>query len=389
LEHAPADLVRPDLWAAERLILARRLLDDNQTQRAYRLAASHGLSSGPTFAELEFLAGWIALRFLHEPDIAYNHFVRLYDEVKLPVSVARGAYWSARAAETLKYREVAAAWYRTAAEQVTTYYGQLAATAIGLASPAQAVAAKPSAAEKTAFEKRELVRVLIELSEVGGGDYMRPFARRLSELAKTPAEHVLLAHLMMRFDRGDLAIGVAKRASYAGVFLLEEGYPVTDLPPGGHSERALVLAMTRQESAFDREAISSAGALGMMQLMPHTASTMAKSLHMRFSAKQLLSDQRYNVTLGRHYLETLIADFSGSYVLAVAAYNAGPSRVRQWMRDFGDPRTKTVDVIDWIESIPLGETRNYVQRVMENLQIYRVRLGDHGAMFSIASDLRR
>ena len=123
--------------------------------------------------------------------------------------------------------------------------------------------------------------------------------------------------------------------------------------------------------------------------MPATASTMAKSLHMRFSAKQLLSDQRYNVTLGRHYLETLIADFSGSYVLAVAAYNAGPSRVRQWMRDFGDPRTKAVDVIDWIESIPLGETRNYVQRVMENLQIYRVRLGDHGATFSIASDLRR
>ncbi|HEV2549710.1 MAG TPA: lytic transglycosylase domain-containing protein [Stellaceae bacterium] len=389
IEHPPRDLVRPVAWATQRQALARHALGDGDISLAYRLAARHGLANGPVFAELEFLAGWIALRFLHEPDIAYNHFVRLYDEVKLPVSVARGAYWSARAAETLKYREVAAAWYRTAAEQVTTYYGQLAATTIGLPSLAHAVAAKPSAAEKTTFEKHELVRVLIELSEVGGGDYMRPFARRLSELAKTPAEHVLLAHLMMRFDRGDLAVGVAKRASYAGVFLLEEGYPVTDLPPGGHSERALVLAMTRQESAFDREAISSAGALGMMQLMPATASTMAKSLRMPFSAKRLLTDQRYNVTLGRHYLETLIADFSGSYVLSVAAYNAGPSRVRQWMRDFGDPRTKTVDVIDWIESIPLGETRNYVQRVMENLQIYRVRLGDHGATFSIASDLRR
>jgi soluble lytic murein transglycosylase len=389
LEHAPRDLVRPVAWATQRQALTRHALGDGDISLAYRLAARHGLTNGPVFAELEFLAGWIALRFLHEPDIAYNHFVRLYDEVKLPVSVARGAYWSARAAETLKYHDVAASWYRTAAEQVTTYYGQLAATTIAAPALAHAAAQKPGAAEKTAFEKRELVRVLVELSEVGGGDYMRPFARRLSELAKTPSEHMLLAHLMVRLDRGDLAIGIAKRASYAGVFLLEEGYPVTELPPGGHSERALVLAMTRQESAFDREAISTAGALGMMQLMPATASTMAKSLRMPFSAKRLLTDQRYNVTLGRHYLESLLADFSGSYVLAVAAYNAGPSRVRQWMRDFGDPRVKTIDAIDWIESIPLGETRNYVQRVMENLQIYRVRLGDHGATFSIASDLRR
>jgi len=389
LEHAPRDLVRPVAWATQRQALARHALGDGDISLAYRLAARHGLANGPVFAELEFLAGWIALRFLHEPDIAYNHFVRLYDEVKLPVSVARGAYWSARAAEALKYRDVAASWYRTAAEQVTTYYGQLATTATTTPSLAQAAAPKPSAAEKAAFEKRELVRVLIALGEVGGGDYMRPFARRISELAKSPAEHALLAHLVVRLDRGDLAIGVAKRANYAGVFLLEEGYPVTNLPPGGHSERALVLAMTRQESAFDREAISSAGALGMMQLMPATASNMAKSLRMPYSAKRLLTDQRYNVTLGRHYLESLLADFSGSYVLAVAAYNAGPSRVRQWMRDFGDPRTKTVDAIDWIESIPLGETRNYVQRVMENLQIYRLRLGDHGGSFSIASDLRR
>jgi len=389
LEHAPRDLVRPVAWATQRQALARHALGDGDISLAYRLAARHGLANGPVFAELEFLAGWIALRFLHEPDIAYNPFVRLYDEVKLPVSVARGAYWSARAAEALKYRDVAASWYRTAAEQVTTYYGQLATTATTTPSLAQAAAPKPSAAEKAAFEKRELVRVLIALGEVGGGDYMRPFARRISELAKSPAEHALLAHLVVRLDRGDLAIGVAKRANYAGVFLLEEGYPVTNLPPGGHSERALVLAMTRQESAFDREAISSAGALGMMQLMPATASNMAKSLRMPYSAKRLLTDQRYNVTLGRHYLESLLADFSGSYVLAVAAYNAGPSRVRQWMRDFGDPRTKTVDAIDWIESIPLGETRNYVQRVMENLQIYRLRLGDHGGSFSIASDLRR
>jgi soluble lytic murein transglycosylase len=173
------------------------------------------------------------------------------------------------------------------------------------------------------------------------------------------------------------------------VTLIDEGYPITELPPGGAAERPLVLAMTRQESAFDHDAISTAGARGMMQLMPATASHIAKSLHMAFSENRLLNDPRYNIILGRHYLEGLLADFSGSYVLAIAAYNAGPSRVHQWIRDYGDPRAKNTDVVDWVESIPLGETRNYVQRVLENLQMYRLRLGDRGLAFSLASDLKR
>jgi soluble lytic murein transglycosylase len=147
--------------------------------------------------------------------------------------------------------------------------------------------------------------------------------------------------------------------------------------------------MTRQESAFDREAISSAGARGMMQLMPATAKSVAKSLRMTYSSDRLLTDAHYNIILGRHYLDGLIGDYSGSYVLAIAAYNAGPARVRQWLRDYGDPRAGNTDVIDWVESIPLSETRNYVQRVLENLQIYRLRLGDHGLAFSLSSDLKR
>jgi soluble lytic murein transglycosylase len=147
--------------------------------------------------------------------------------------------------------------------------------------------------------------------------------------------------------------------------------------------------MSRQESAFDREAVSSAGARGMMQLMPATARHIAKTLKMSFSANRLTSDWSYNITLGRAYLGSLLSDFSGSYVLAIAAYNIGPGRVKQWVRDYGDPRAKNVDVVDWIESIPVGETRNYVQRVLENLQIYRVRTGDHGLALSLASDLKR
>jgi soluble lytic murein transglycosylase len=390
LEHSPYDLVRPLAWAAERQGLARHALAAGDVSVAYRLVSHHGLTTGPVFAELEFFAGWLALRFLGEPDLAYKHFVKLYNEVKLPVSLARGAYWSGRAAEAMGFRELSNAWYGTAAEQLTTYYGQLAVTALGQPNLARVTTAPtPSPAETAAFDRRELVRVLRALAEVGAADYMGPFAKRVSELTTSPAEFTLLAHLVVKLERPDLAIGVAKKASYVGVTLLDEGYPITELPPGGGAEQPLVLAMTRQESAFDREAISSAGARGMMQLMPATARNVAKSLRLPYSADRLLTDKHYNIILGRHYLDGLLGDYSGSYVLAIAAYNAGPARVRQWIRDFGDPRAGNSDVVDWIESIPLSETRNYVQRVLENLQAYRLRLGDHGLAFSLASDLKR
>jgi soluble lytic murein transglycosylase len=389
LDHPPADLVRPQAWANERDGLARHALGNGDVSVAYRLAAHHGLATGQTYAELEFLAGWVALRYLHQADVAYSHFVRLYDDVKLPVSIARGAYWAARAADELGYRQLGAAWYATAAAQMTTYYGQLAASALGQGDLPHSVAEpKPTAAETAAFNKRELVQVIEELADVGASDFAGPFAKRMSELAQSPGEHALLARLMLRMDRLDLAVSVAKKAGYAGVPLIEEGYPLSALPPGGGAEQPLVLAMTRQESAFDHMAVSPAGALGMMQLMPATARHEAKSMRLPYSANRLLADSHYNITLGRHYLEGLLDDFSGSYVLAIAAYNAGPGNVHRWIREFGDPRGRGTDVIDWVESIPLTETRNYVQRVLENLQIYRLRL-NHTLAFSLASDLRR
>lgn len=390
LEHPPANLERPAAWAAERLILARRLLDDGQSERAYRLAAGHVLTSGPTFAELEFLAGWIALRVLNQPQIAYNHFVRLYDAVKLPISLARGAYWAARAAEAMNQVSLAEAWYSSAAPEITTYYGQLAAAHLGSDGPATTFKEpKPNAVEVAAFERNELVQVARDLAQIGDQDDLVPFLRRITAEQQTAAGFVLVARLARAVDRPDIAVTAAKHASYAGVTLLDDGYPIAKLPPGGNIETPLVLAMTRQESAFDRGAVSGAGALGMMQLMPTTASKIAKSLHMPFSRTRLTHDVAYNVTLGRAYLDSLIGDFSGSYVLAVASYNAGPSRVRQWMRDHGDPRRDNVDMVDWIERIPFTETRNYVQRVLENLQIYRLRLGAHLPAFSLAGDLKR
>jgi soluble lytic murein transglycosylase len=188
--------------------------------------------------------------------------------------------------------------------------------------------------------------------------------------------------------RIDLAIAVAKRAIEAGTLLMIHGYPVTELPDGGSAEHSLLFAIMRQESAFERDAVSRVGARGLMQLMPATASFIANKMQLPFSADRLTADGIYNVLLGRAYLETLIEDFGGSYALAIASYNAGPSRVRQWIRDYGDPRGGSIDMVDWIEMIPINETRNYVQRVLENLQIYRGQIGRDSA-FSLASDLAR
>jgi soluble lytic murein transglycosylase len=227
------------------------------------------------------------------------------------------------------------------------------------------------------------------LADVQADDFVRPFLLRLSDLAKSPGDHALVARLAGEIVRPDLAIAAAKKASYAGVTLLVHGYPVIDLPKEGSTERPLVLAVTRQESAFDHEAVSRAGARGLMQLMPGTASQTARAVQVPYSLSRLTSDPKYNLTLGRAYLGGLVDSFSGSYVLSIAAYNAGPARVRQWIRDFGDPRDPNVDVVDWVEAIPYSETRNYVQRVLENLQVYRLRLGDHTQAFNLASDLKR
>ncbi len=389
LLNPPKDLVRPTAWWTERQILARRALADGKPQLAYRLVVKHGLSEGTAFADAEFLAGWIALRALHDAQSGYDHFVRLYNGVKLPISRARGAYWAGRAAEALNRPDLANTWLASAAENATTYYGQLAQTKVtGEASRRLAAEPKPSAEESAQFRKRELVRAVEMLGEIGETDRLSIFMHRLSELAKTPGEHVLVASLFESVGRLDLAVGAAKRAGYAGVMLIDHGYPTIELPKGD-AERPLVLAMTRQESAFERTAVSKSGARGLMQLMPATAGQIAKSHRLPYSADRLLTDGGYNVTLGRAYLEELLDRFGGSYVLSIAAYNAGPARVRQWIDSFGDPRAKGVDVVDWIESIPFTETRNYVQRVLENLQVYRIRLGDHALAFSLASDLKR
>ena len=386
----PKDLGRPELWWPERQILARHLLAAHDAQRAYRVVADHRMQDGPNVAEAEFTAGWISLRFLHDPQHAYEHFQHLYAAAKLPLTVSRGAYWAGRAADALGRGQEALDWYAKAAGFPTTYYGQLASAVPGVAPPPKPVPEpKASPVQAAAFNKKDLVRAIRILATVDEEDHIKPFLASLSENAASPTDHALIADLAEEIGRPDLGVAAAKRASYTGVSLLRAGYPLVPMPRNAGAEQALLLALTRQESAFDTRALSPTGARGLMQLMPATAHQIANSLELPFAERKLSTDGIYNVTLGQAYLDSLIAQFNGSYVLAVASYNAGPGRVRQWIGEYGDPRSPDIDAIDWVEEIPFSETRNYVQRVLENLQVYRLRIGNRALAFSLEADLRR
>jgi len=385
----PGDLVRPAAWWAERQTIARRVLATGNAALAYRLVEQHGLIEGNAYSEAEFLLGYIALRYMKNPVIAFDHFARILTRVGTPYAKARAGYWGGRAAEAQAKSALAAKWYAAAADHMVTFYGQLAAHQLGHDAPPHPVPEPvPDPAELARFNQNEVVRATQIFLELGYRDQSKAFLLNMADNATTPTQFAMLAALAETNGRIDLAIAVAKRAIEAGTPLMIHGYPVTAVPSGGTVEHALLFAITRQESAFDREALSRAGARGLMQLMPATASDIANKLQLPFSAERLAEDGTYNVLLGRAYLETLIDDFGGSYALAIAGYNAGPGRVRQWLRDYGDPRGGKVDMVDWIENIPISETRNYVQRVLENLQIYRGQVGRNSA-FSLVSDLAR
>jgi soluble lytic murein transglycosylase len=397
LKDPGADLGRPELWWAERAALSRYALQQGRPELAYEIARDHGTLSGIPFAEAEWLAGWIALRFLHDASTAQQHFTRLYDHTVTPLGRARGAYWSARAFEVTGDQAAALHWYQLAADNGTAFYGQLAAPRTGRpiasALPSDPL---PTPAEIDDFQHNELTRAARMLGQIGQVAPMRAFLSRLIEIDSSPGIRVQAAALASDFGRADIAITLSHQSEKLGVPLISSGYPVPSLPAADKEkpERALVLGLIRQESGFHRDAVSSAGARGLMQIMPATAIRLARAIKLVFKRKSALDsalthDSNLNLKLGTVYLVDLLDQFNGSYILAVAAYNAGPARVQKWMHEFGDPRAPGVDAIDWIESIPFSETRNYVQRVLEGVQIYRQRLGATGLTLSLESDLKR
>ena len=382
LWSVPADQQFPALWWRERLRQIRYALDDGRMKDAYVLSASHIQQSGLSFAEAEWHAGWIALRFAAKPVEALRAFEKLYSEVTTSISLARAAYWAGRAAETAKQTKQAHHWYRRAAENPATFYGQLAQARLGAEGFRLPREPRPTSEQRDNFRGTDLAQATTALSRLGQDDLARTFVSHLTRRADTGVKAVLVAQLAGELGYLDSAVKVARSAARKGIVLTQTGYPTRFATEHGPLEPALMLAIIRQESSFDTKAKSRAGARGLMQLMPATARQVSKTLQKRYSAGRLTADPHFNIRLGSTYLSRLITRFDGNYILAIAAYNAGPGNVKKWLRERGDPRSNKVDVIDWIERIPFAETRNYVQRVLEGLVVYRARLKRHSPAIS-------
>jgi peptidoglycan lytic transglycosylase len=379
-----------DIWWGERQDLARALLDSGTPDLAYRIVAA-GQPDGETErVEAAFHAGWIALRFLREPNLAEPHFRELHTLATLPRTQARASYWLGRTHEAQNRPAAAHLDYVEAARFGGTFYGQLAREKLGIVTTGFERLPRPSALDRIRFSERQMVKVVRLLAAAGHSDMAFPFLAALGENVDTPGEVALLTTLARRIGRPEAGSQAAAEAEERGLKVaclpaLFFGVPV-DLRTPDAVDRALVYAVVRQESGFNHTVVSHAGALGLMQLMPATARATARNASIPFSQQRLTTDPLYNATLGAHHLGELLGGLNRSYVLTFVGYNAGPGRALQWVHDYGDPRGGEADPIDWIERIPFDETRDYVQKVMENLQLYRSRIGHP---LSLTQDLVR
>ncbi len=369
-------LVRPDKWWFEREIISRSLIYKKKYALAYKIASNHALIDGPEYAAAEWMSGWIALSFLNDPLLAKDHFENFYNNVGYPISVSRGAYWLAKTYQKLGKNELANEWFGKASKFLTTYYGQLAFMEL---NPNQTFElSKDTAVSKEYrdyFFKKELVKTIYLLDELNEDKYTKHILRHLANDDINNGSEVLAAELATSIDRFDFAIQIAKIASYEKRFHNKYNYPIISTPNyiNGRKipETAFILSIIRQESEFDLSANSHAGAKGLMQLMPYTAKVVAKQAKLPYSKSRLTRDSEYNINLGSHYIAGLILEYDGAYPFAIAAYNAGPKRVRYWKKINKNPQKNQIDYVNWIELIKFKETRNYVQRVLENYNVYR------------------
>ena len=369
-------LGRPEFWANKRRTYARRAMRSGDNRTAYYLASQHFLTPDQNgYSDLEWLSGFIALRKLNDPARALQHFRKLQASIVSPISVGRAGYWLGRTYEAKGDTVNAKASYALAATYQTSFYGQLAAERAGL-QPDQSIAAGglPADWTKQAFLRSDSVRAGFLFHFAGKDLLTRRFLTHASE-SLTLRERTALGQLALDLDQPNTALKIAKAAATNGDVIPRAYYPITDLADFNSPVPAeLALAIARQESEFNPAAQSSVGALGLMQVMPATAKSVAKGLGISYSTKSLGGDWEYNARIGTAYLADMLERYDGSALLAAAAYNAGPHRADRWIKDYGDPRSTNVDAIDWIETIPFRETRNYVMRVNEALFVYRARL---------------
>ena len=376
IDNTKEYMVRPEKWWTERSIIARSLIYKKKYETAYKIASQHAMSQGPEFAEAEWMSGWIALSFLKDPLLAEEHFKRFYENVGYPISLARGAYWLGRTYEKMGNKELSEKWYKEGAKYLTTYYGQLSHLKV---YPYQkfALYSQMQVDIKISenFYRKKLVAIVHLLDDLKKEKYAKYILRFLANENINEGSEILAAKLATDISRFDFAIQISKIASYEKRFHHKYNYPIIGVPKKVKGRKipdpAFILSIIRQESEFDTSAHSSAGAKGLMQLMTYTARIVAKQAKIPYSKKKLTKNPKYNINLGSFYLAGLLLEYDGSYPFSIAAYNAGPKRVKYWNKINKNPQKGNIDYVDWIELIKFKETRNYVQRVLENFNVYR------------------
>jgi soluble lytic murein transglycosylase len=380
-----------DEWWVERRLVARKLLDLNEYQAAYHVARDALPPQKENLrAEHEFTAGWIALRFTENPSAAIQHFSRVGHGTTNPITLARGEYWQGRAYEAAGRNAEARAHYQAAAQYPTAYYGQIARARLGLGE--LALRRPPDSSHRAALINLEVVRAVQLLYQVDARDLVISFVSDLADKVVDAGALVVIAEVAKRYDDARAMLLLGKAALNRGFAFDVYAFPTNGIPEfrmvGPNVDKSVVFAIARQESAFNPRAVSSAKALGLMQVLPGTGKQIAKKFGFPFDQNRMLSDPAYNAQMGAAELGDVLEAYRGSYILSFVAYNAGRGRVKQWIEKYGDPRDANVDPIDWVERIPFSETRNYVQRVLENMQVYRAQLGI-GTRLMIEADLRR
>ena len=375
-QSASDSLERNQYLAKERLSIARDKIQDKEFKTAYEILKDHRLKEGSDYAEIEWHLGWLALSFLNQPDAALAHFLKMNAAVSYPISKARAAFWIGKTYKKLGQVNQANTWFKTGSQYGTTFYGQLSHKEIDEKKFSINNSFKFSEEKYEEFKKNNpLAKSVIVLKELNRTRYTKDILKHLGDVDQNKtAEEISMAGLLAQdIERYDFAIQIAKNASYKNLNFLEISYPKIEVPKQIKDQKILdssvILALIRQESEFDTSATSRVGAKGLMQIMPATGKLLSKVTNIDFSREKLTRDKDYNLALGSYYISDL-DDLFGSQYLAFAAYNAGPNRVEKWIKTHGDPRKKQIDAIDFIELIPFHETRNYVQRISENINVY-------------------
>ncbi len=376
------------MWTERRNIYVEALKAQNH-RAAYDSMKDAGFASGERKAESDFFAGWLALTKLNNPEAAARHFAGIREAGRTPLTQGRGLYWQGRAAEALGKAEEAQGFYKEGAQYIGAFYGQLAAEKAGITTISLPKEPQPTDADRARFEGRPGVRAARILAEMGDKDLFKVFVGHIDDNLPTAEEYALLMDMTRGYGEPFAAMMAGRAAAGRGFLLPERMYPLRAVPEvPGAPDPAFVMAITRQESSFDPKIRSSADARGMMMLLPSTARGVARRLGVPWVESKLW-EADYNMQLGTFHLGELMNDYSGSFLLTAVGYNAGPARAPQWTPFCGDPRGATSDPLDFIECVPFTETRNYMMRVMENVQIYRARLAGGAAPIQPSADLKR